>query len=410
MANFNRPRLQMPLLFAIALLLRLAVVWLTVRAHPASWFFDQANELARLAESLRSGDGLSSPFGGSTGPSAFLSPGYPAVVAAIFAILHPYSEASFVALMVLQALFGAATVVVLMLLARRAFGVKTANISGTIWAVGPPLLWLPTLFWESSLSILLATGIAAIALYCAEKPSYRSWVGAGILAAFALSINPSLLPIIACCFGCAIYRTRTRSFAAPAAGAIVCLLLSAPWVIRNWQQLHAFIPLRDNLGYELWQGNRAGSDGFFAPEFHPNVNQDEFNRFRELGEVAYMHEKSAVAIGTMRGNPTHFIGLTLKRFFYFWTGVIRHSSSPIFGYIVLTSLAGFIGLVLLWRRNRQVMIFFLLPLLLFPLPYYITHPDFRFRLVLDPLLTILAAYTLTRELRSEAWGVQNSRL
>ena len=39
---------------------------------------------------------------------------------------------------------------------------------------------------------------------------------------------------------------------------------------------------------------------------------------------------------------------------------------------------------------------FLLPLLVFPLPYYITHPDFRFRLLLDPLLTILSAYAVYR--------------
>ena len=37
---------------------------------------------------------------------------------------------------------------------------------------------------------------------------------------------------------------------------------------------------------------------------------------------------------------------------------------------------------------------FLLPILLFPLPYYMTHPDFRFRLLLDPLLTILSAYAV----------------
>jgi hypothetical protein len=39
---------------------------------------------------------------------------------------------------------------------------------------------------------------------------------------------------------------------------------------------------------------------------------------------------------------------------------------------------------------------FLLPLLVFPLPYYITHPNFRFRLLLDPLLTILSAYAVYR--------------
>jgi 4-amino-4-deoxy-L-arabinose transferase-like glycosyltransferase len=403
MDNSNRPTsLRVPLLFAVALLMRLAVVWLTVRAHPASWFFDQANELARLAESLRAGHGLSSPFGGSTGPSAFLSPGYPALVAAVFAIFHPYSQASAAALMLLQALFGAGTVVVLMLLARRAFGVRTANIAGAIWAVSPPLLWLPTLFWESSLSILLAASLAALALRCAESPTSSRWLAAGVLAAFALSVNPSLLPIIICCSGWAIYRTRSRSITAPIIGILVCVLLSTPWVLRNQRQLHAFIPLRDNLGYELWQGNRPGSDGFFLPELHPNVNHQEFGRYQELGEVAYMREKSAMAMETIRGNPARFLGLTLKRCFYFWTGVIRHSSAFIVEYIVITSLSGFSGLALLWRRDRQLAIFFLLPLLFFPLPYYITHPDFRFRLVLDPLLTVLAAYAFTRETTTDS--------
>jgi hypothetical protein len=33
--------------------------------------------------------------------------------------------------------------------------------------------------------------------------------------------------------------------------------------------------------------------------------------------------------------------------------------------------------------------------MLFPLPYYITHAEFRYRLVVDPLLTILAAYAVS---------------
>jgi len=41
---------------------------------------------------------------------------------------------------------------------------------------------------------------------------------------------------------------------------------------------------------------------------------------------------------------------------------------------------------------------FLLPLILFPLPYYITHAEFRYRLVVDPLLTILGAYAVSESL------------
>ena len=49
---------------------------------------------------------------------------------------------------------------------------------------------------------------------------------------------------------------------------------------------------------------------------------------------------------------------------------------------------------LLQRRRPNVAALFWLPLLLFPLPYYITHAEFRYRLIIDPLLTILGAYAI----------------
>jgi hypothetical protein len=45
---------------------------------------------------------------------------------------------------------------------------------------------------------------------------------------------------------------------------------------------------------------------------------------------------------------------------------------------------------------RAFAVLMALPLLLFPLPYYITHAEFRYRLNLDPLLTLLAAYAVTQ--------------
>jgi hypothetical protein len=45
---------------------------------------------------------------------------------------------------------------------------------------------------------------------------------------------------------------------------------------------------------------------------------------------------------------------------------------------------------------RAFAVLMALPLLLFPLPYYITHAEFRYRLNIDPLLTLLAAYAVTQ--------------
>ena len=64
--------------------------------------------------------------------------------------------------------------------------------------------------------------------------------------------------------------------------------------------------------------------------------------------------------------------------------------------VVTTSLVGLLGLVALFQERRSVAVLFSLPLLLFPLPYYLIHPDYRFRILLDPLLTILGAYAICR--------------
>ena len=60
---------------------------------------------------------------------------------------------------------------------------------------------------------------------------------------------------------------------------------------------------------------------------------------------------------------------------------------------MLTTALGTLGGWHLWQRRRlSLAAWSLLPLILFPLPYYITHAEFRYRLVVDPLLTILAAH------------------
>ena len=58
------------------------------------------------------------------------------------------------------------------------------------------------------------------------------------------------------------------------------------------------------------------------------------------------------------------------------------------------------------RRERWFAVLMALPLLLFPAPYYITHAEFRYRLNIDPLLTILAAYAVTR--LAAAWSRRRS--
>ena len=112
----------MRFILALALALRLAVVGIVLLSYPREWLFSKAPDLGFLACSLSSGHGLSSPFGGSTGPTAFLAPGYPGVVGLVFYICGNYSLASAALMMALQTMFGVLTVAAIMRVAGQLFG------------------------------------------------------------------------------------------------------------------------------------------------------------------------------------------------------------------------------------------------------------------------------------------------
>jgi hypothetical protein len=127
-------------------------------------------------------------------------------------------------------------------------------------------------------------------------------------------------------------------------------------------------------------------------------DKTELASYVAKGEVAYMRDKSSQAWDYIRAHPAIFIRLTLRRCFRFWAGTGSLDGPPIYEFhALLTTLLGFAGLVFLYRnRMRAFAVLLALPLLLFPLPYYITHAEFRYRINLDPLLTLLAAYAVTQ--------------
>lgn len=388
-------RLRVAPILSVALVLRGLAAALMFRVDPRAWFYNQASELSCLAHSVLSGQGLSSPFGGSTGASAFLAPGYPLLVALVYRFFGADSLRAAWVLTGLQVGFGVAIVWMVMVVAQRVFGNRTARIAGVLCAVSPTMMWLPTLFWETSLSTLLLIGILAFALRCIDVPQPSQWVAIGAYCAFAMFINPSLLVTFAGVVAWAGYKTRGVSLRAPLLAAITCALLFSVWPIRNAIALHAFVPLRSNLGYELWQGNRQGSEGLFVPSIYLNQNREEFGRYSELGELAYMHEKSAIAVAAIKADPMRFVRLSLKRAAIFWTALGGHQFSwVVVGEITLTSLLGIAGLIAALRRRIPGAQLLLIPFLLFPLPYYLTHPDFRFRLLLEPVALLLTAWLL----------------
>jgi hypothetical protein len=64
--------------------------------------------------------------------------------------------------------------------------------------------------------------------------------------------------------------------------------------------------------------------------------------------------------------------------------------------VTLLNISGLAGLWVLARRHPQQAMIYGLPLLVYPLPFYVTHADLRYQHPIQPLLTVLAAFLLSQ--------------
>jgi hypothetical protein len=383
-------------ILALGLAARLLVLWFVFRHFTAQWFFHRGIEMGLLAESLVEGKGLSSPFVGSTGPTAFFAPGYPLLISAIFTLFGSYTTASAIVIMALHVTLNLVTILLIMHLALRLGNSRTAILGGVFWAVSLPLIWMPTIFWETSFSCCIMVASLAFAFRLQRSPRNLEFLLAGACIAIAGLINPAMLPMLVTMLLCVAFQCRKACPYGLLFAMVTLGVLFSPWPLRNARVFHTFIPLRSEMGFEMWMGNHAQSTGHLDESLFPTFNPAELREYIRLGEVGYVAEKSAEARHYISSHPMRFLSLTLRRVVRFWAGSGTMDGSPIFIlHACITTFFGFVGLGLVARRQRAIACLSVLPLLLFPLPYYVAHAEFRFRLIVDPLLTVFAAYAVS---------------
>ena len=171
----TRKRAGTTLLVAlVALSLRLLVCAFAMEHFGAAWFYNRGTEVGFVAQSLVTGHGFASPFGPPTGPTALIAPGYPWLTAAVFRCAGSFTGSSAWALMTMNVLANVAGVLLVLALARRVASERAAVLAALIPACAPPLLWMPTIFWETSFS-----GCASARLHCLRLiPRRREQPGA----------------------------------------------------------------------------------------------------------------------------------------------------------------------------------------------------------------------------------------
>lgn len=390
----------------VALLLRIAWILIghTYRFKAADNNFSFGWEMGRIAASIASGQGFSNPFGPQTGPTAWEPPLYPYLVAGVFRTFGIYSQASALALLAINSGFSALTCIPIFLIARRIFSEKVAIVSAWAWALLPNVIfWCTRAVWETSLAALLLTTIFWLALTLEDREGVVPWLQFGLLWAIAALSNTSLLSFLPAAGLWAWYRRAKRgkrSMAGVVLASVVFLACIAPWLVRDYRTFGKFIFVRDNFGAELRLGNGPGADGTWMEYLHPTQDVYGMRQYESMGELPYIAMRRQQALQYIQADYARFFGLCVKRFIYFWAGPPKATQPPWLSeaknsLFLASSVLTFWGIAraLKMLRPGAWLLFWLLAI--YPDIYYLVFPSPRYRVPIEPAMTILCVFLIT---------------
>ena len=392
---------------------RLLVVALVYQGflNPERDHWEFGYEIGRVARSIALGRGYANPYWAETGPTALLTPGYPCLMAAIFRLFGVYSTASALVFLSLNTFFSAVTIVPVFFIARRSFGLPTARLSAWVWAFFPYAIFFSTntMWYHSCIAFLLAL-LFLFALRLQSTDSVPAWAGFGALFGVTALINPVILGVYPFLQGWLCVRLRRRNqrvWTATALSLLTMTVTIAPWALRNLEVLHRPIPAKDGFWLEVCVGNLSDSLHWWDGEQHPAGSALERARFNQMGELAYMAARRSEAVAYIQHHPARYAWRTLRHVAFLWTGFwslrLRYLRQEPYDPENICLLSGLSVLAFgaLYRalrnpKTRSHGFAYLVVLLSFPMPYYLSHVDPGFRHPLDPLLIILACSTVTR--------------
>jgi 4-amino-4-deoxy-L-arabinose transferase-like glycosyltransferase len=390
---------------AVAFFLRLVVAYSLIgdQFSPERDHFSFGWETGRIARSVALGEGFSSPLHGPTGPTAWMTPVYVYLVAAIFKVFGVYTLKSAVVILTLNSLFSALTCLTVFFIADKSFGRVIAIRAGWVWALFPYAIYFSACrVWDFSLNTLLFSLLFLIALRLEDATSLRAWLGFGLLAGITILACPPVLLVTLPLIARICYRLRRRGkpWSLPVSlAALMVFLVISPWFVRNYLTFDRFIPFRSCFWLVMRSGNTGDLTDIVPDWAHPATNKAEMEEYRRLGELDYMAAKRRQTLDFISAYPDAFVSLTVRRIFCVWMGfwslhMFLTDFQYTFHFILTTTLTIFMlaGLFKAWRSDRAVIMPYLLALLIFPLVYYLAHPHAEYRHPIDTIIIVAAVY------------------
>lgn len=333
-------------------------------------------------------------------------------------------------LALIQAVLGAATVVLTCLTARRAFGGTAGLAAGTLVAVYPPLVISSGLL----LAEALLTFLQALALYLAIRGvtlERRRWLLAAGVCTGLLMIRPAfqyagilLLTgvAVACVFSPGDQRRRQRQryrraslldsrMALPAAFLAGVLLIAIPWVAVNGLVYGAFVWSRTGDAWQqVYWGIYPPNRGWWPPDspVPPKYGVESLPGAWAAGATIQPRDLDYLeaAIDQVRATPLKATATEINKLYQAYLHPYNpYSEQPplVAGLAVplhrLLAVLALGGLCLGWRRLSAAVVL-AAGLLAFSLPFLVSHIDLRYTVPASQIGAIFAGLLMAETVRA----------
>lgn len=397
--------------FIIILILAFGVRAYSVRNIPVINLLPNPDrELGAIATSLVETGRFADPYMIPTGPTAHLPPIPPAILAFIYYWFGHTNLAGYIFMGFTMVTSAVMYALLPWIADKLGVGKRAGFIGGLLGAFMVELEW-PT-HGEGLAAILLGLMLVAfLRRWSKGKQPLRVAFVLGVGIGISFHVQPALLPVFLGCLAFEImsYQAK-RKFAITGMLALGVVLACVPWAWRNYTAFHDFFFIRDNLGLELRMGNHEGAaatiqmmDAQGQTLQHPRLILAEASKLKELGEIEYMRQALTDALTWIRETPLEFLRLSFMRLIHFWLGPFLHLRDGLIAAISLLAILGARRVFpVLSLPQKWLMI---IPLVTYPLIYYLVPYMPRYRVPIDWILILLAGAEISGWVNSMVPGL-----
>lgn len=275
-----------------------------------------SNEYFHIARALVAGRGFADPFSAGTGPTAWMPPLLPGLMAAALWSSDGAGSALVRVVVVLHTTVLIATGLLVIGLAFQtagrggAIGAAIVFASGLVCDLGSWFqlasdAWIHMLFLD-----LLLAGL----YWLRPLERWPRTVGWGLFGGLCALANP----IIGFTWGVLTLAlgAHGRAWRRLSVAMMVAALAVTPWMIRNWLVFGRLIPVKTNLAYELYQAQCLQAPGVLqAGTLHPYfAGSRERQEYRRLGEADYLARKWEQFTDAVWADPLDYLNRVASRF------------------------------------------------------------------------------------------------